>query len=379
MSTESSWMARLPWVLLALSTAWVVISLPLSIGHEPLFDTVLYGLQALAFATTGAFVAARHPRNPIGWIFSVQGFDNGFLEMWDGLYYHGFPASKVMHWTSDWWFVVDGSMFGLVFLLFPTGRLLSSHWRRVVAVLALAVLLGAPGQSMTTRNPNNPFAVDSPVVELMVNVGLVLLIAGIGLSMVALVMRFRRAVGIERLQLKQLVFAAALSLPSMMLAVVFDYESVLVQILIAAATSAVPIAAGLAILRYRLYDIDVVINRTLVYGALTATLAAVYLASVLLFQLALSPFIEGSSLAVAVSTLTVAALFRPVRARIQDAVDRRFFRHRYDAGRTVERFGARMRDQVDLDDIGIELRGVVADTIQPAHLSLWLREPEVGR
>ena len=353
---------------------------PLSLGHEPLFDTVFYGLQALALGATGAFVAARQPSNPIGWIFCIQGFYGGLLEFWgEGLAYHGVPTSTAGEWIIQWFWVVDGAAYALVFLLFPSGRLLSPRWRWVYWLLAAAVLLGAPGQSLTTRNPDNPLPVDSPVVATMLNIGLALLLAGIAASMAALVVRFRRATGIEHLQLKQLVFAAALTLPSMALAAFYYYDFVVVQVLIAVSLLSLPVAAGLAILRYRLYDIDVVINRTVVYGSLSAILAAVYLGSVLLLQAALSPFTEGSSLAVAVSTLAVAALFRPVRARIQEVVDRRFFRSKYDARQTLEQFGTHMRDQVDLEDIGSDLLTVVGETVQPTHASLWLRTPEAAR
>jgi len=211
----------------------------------------------------------------------------------------------------------------------------------------------------------------------MFSLGMLLLLASLAAAVVSVVIRYRRATGIERVQLKQLVFAGGAFLPTAMLAVPFYNESVAVRVAISAALLGIPVAAGLAILRYRLYDIDVVINRTLVYGALTVTLAASYLGSVLVLQLAFSAFTEGSGLAVAASTLAVAGLFRPLRRRIQATVDRRFFRRRYDAARTLARFGAHVRDEVDLDALGGELRAVVAETMQPTHVTLWLRRTKV--
>ena len=198
-------------------------------------------------------------------------------------------------------------------------------------------------------------------------------LTSVGLATASLVLRFRRARGEERLQLKWFVSAAVLFATSCLIAaVIFAVVGDLPaggQLLILTAFATIPVAAGTAILRHRLYDIDVVINRALVYGALTATLGATYFALVLLIGLA----VGKSNVAIAVSTLAVAALFRPARARIQAVVDRRFYRRRYDAAQTLEAFGARLRDELDLDSLGADLRGVVRETVQPAHVSLWLR------
>ncbi len=207
-----------------------------------------------------------------------------------------------------------------------------------------------------------------------------LVVVGVTLAATSTVRRLRRARGVERQQVKFVLVVGAI----VALATAATMTSWFVSpdggqqariAVIGVSFAAFPVAAGVAILRHNLYDIDVVINRTLVYGSLTATLAAAYLGSVLLLQLALDPVTSGSSLAVAVSTLGVAALFRPARGRIQEVVDRRFYRRKYDAARTLERFSSRLREQVDLEALGGELSAVVHETMQPAHVSLWLRTP----
>jgi hypothetical protein len=241
---------------------------------------------------------------------------------------------------------------------------------------------------------DNPFGiggVPADVWTVMSRAGDVL--AGIAFSLAAasLVVRFRRSRGTERQQLKWFAYVgllAAAGLAVAMAQVLFgaqpgeDVEGGWLELLgaigwftaLGAIVLGIPLATGMAILRHRLYDIDVVINRTLVYGVLTATLLLSYLGLVLMLQLALGPLTEDNGLAIAGSTLGVAALFRPARARIQELVDRRFYRRKYDAAQTIERFGAHLRDEVELDSLSAELRGVVAETMQPAHVSLWLRE-----
>jgi hypothetical protein len=212
--------------------------------------------------------------------------------------------------------------------------------------------------------------------------GWVLVMVGTLLAAASMLVRLRRAHGVERQQLKLVLavgaLVAAVTAVDMSGWLVWPQGSLQIRIgLIGLSFAAFPVAAGVAILRYRLYDIDVVINRTLVYSALTATLAAAYLASVLLLQVALQPLTENSGLAIAASTLAVAALFRPARARIQALVDRRFYRRRYDTQRTLEAFTARVRDEVALDALSTDLREVVAETMQPTQVSLWLRAPHL--
>ena len=277
----------------------------------------------------------------------------------------------------------------LAVVLFPTGHYLSRGWRRagttvlVANAFALVVVAFEPGPLPNHPRIRNPLGLDAAagLLHALAAAAPVVVAVTLLFPIAAVVARFRRSRGLERQQLKWLALAAAYSIAT--LAVLLALDSVLnldtgtgrvvAGSMLGLVMAAPPAAAAMAILRHRLYDIDVVINRTLVYGALTATLAAAYLVVVLLLQLVLQPLTPDTGLAIAASTLAVAALFRPARARIQAAVDRRFYRRRYDAKQTLEAFSGRLRDQIDLDALSAELRGVTQQTMQPAHVSLWLR------
>ena len=367
---------------------------PNSIG-SPVIDGV-FAAFFLSFATVGALIAARQPRNPIGWLFLGGGLAAALEEPLLGWSTYALvtepgslPGGAAAALVADAvWLPSLASATLFMFVLFPTGRPPSRRWRPFVwiftldmAVYVVATLLN-PGGLYFFPSIDNPLGIEAAGESLQTALDYASPIVFVSLlvGLVALVLRFRASSGVEREQLKWIVYLAAVFValtPGLIVLGEREVEvaGVLVSDLVfTVLVCSVPVAVGLAILRYRLYDIDVVINRTLVYGALTATLATAYLGTVLLLQLALSPLTEESDLAIAGSTLAVAALFRPARARIQSGVDRRFCRRRYDAARTLEGFGARLRDQVELDSLSAELRGVVADTMQPAHVSLWLRE-----
>jgi hypothetical protein len=345
---------------------------------------IVWAAVILGFGVVGALIASRHPLNPIGWIFCAGALAfslSGLGESYAIYTLFADPAGplgggRTMAWFSTWVWVPGGVALVVYFpLLFPSGRLLSARWRPVAAAaIAAAAFLSvgiafSPGRFDDLPQVENAYGVagtGGDVFRAFQSLGWLLLVVCLVASATSLVLRFRRARGVERLQLKWVAAASGLLVASFFLWEVWEG-------LVPLGIGAMVVAAGIAILRYRLYDIDVVINRTLVYGVLTATLAGAYLATVLLLQVALSPLTEESDLAIAGSTLAVAALFRPARRRIQAIVDRRFYRRRYDAARTLERFGTRLRDQVELDSLSGELRAVVAETMQPAHVSLWLR------
>jgi hypothetical protein len=370
---KASRLARSLWALTVIGLA-VAIALPSAEADEDAWALVATVIFALSFATVGALVASRRPHNPLGWImcgaglaYAVGGVSITYVEstLAQG---DDDAIATLMDWVSGWvWMLGIGPAATFLLLLFPTGRLPSPRWLPVARAAAGALALMVAGIALTPL----------PGAELAAGLGSFLLLLTALASVASVVFRFRRARGEERCQLKWLTYAAAVAGLVLLLVIVAEsttgVSDELSNTLVSVSVAALPVSMGIAILRHGLFDIDVVINRTLVYLALTVTLVGAYVAAVLLFQLVLSPLTEESDLAIAGSTLAVAALFRPARARIQSAVDRRCYRRRYDAARTLEAFGARLRDEVDLDALGGELRTVVADTVQPAHVSLWLR------
>jgi hypothetical protein len=348
---------------------------------------------ALAFASVGALVARRVPANRIGLVFCLTGLWNSVqLLTWQyadvGLHttrLRGAAAAAILNTAIS---EASAGMLVLSLLLFPDGRLPSRRWGAALVGLlggmALLTLAGTfhPGAyAEPFASVSNPFGIHGArgVLDAVDLVGWFLVIGAGALAAAAMIVRLKRARGVTRQQLK-LVLAVgsvvgAVAVTVMATWLVWPHAHLQSRMaVLGIAFAAFPAAAGVAILRYRLFDIDVVINRTLVYVSATALLAGAYTAFVLLFQLVLSPLTSGNSLAVALSTLAVAALFRPARARVQALVDRRFYRSKYDAERTLRAFASRLRDEVELDALREELTTVIVETMQPAHVSLWLRE-----
>jgi hypothetical protein len=343
----------------------------------------------IVFSAMGALIASRQPRNPIGWILCGAGlagalatFSHGYADHWlDGGGGPDLLGKSAAEYGEVSWMPLVLPCATFLLLLFPDGRLLSSRWRwvaRAAAAGMVCAFVGSvliPGKIPDYPQVLNPYGLKSLSDPLQALGFAMLAIALVG-SPLSLVLRFRRAAADERQQIKWLALAGAVAVVTLVIGTA-GYDALgqtLPDFAILLSVLGLPLATGVAILRYRLYDIDVVINRTLVYGALTATLALTYLGSVLLLQLALNGLTSGSGLAVAASTLAVAALFRPARARIQEGVNRRFYRRKYDAQRTLQDFSARLRDEVDLAALSTDLSAVVRETLQPAHVTLWLRE-----
>jgi hypothetical protein len=390
--------ARLAWSLCGLALALLVATLlvllasrpPLTPAADPWQRQAADLLTSVGPSLLGGLIAARRPDNRYGWLWlavglvlAVQAFAMAYASVAQAAGPTGPPGLAVAAWAFGLAFTAFLSLFPFVFLLFPTGRLPSPRWRlwawAIIALGAATLIATAFGSGTAAEGVANPFAVGGwlgGIFGRVVDPGIWLLVLAIALSALSLLVRFRRARGVERQQLKWFAYAAALLaafLFSQTLGLqTFGLVDLLLETLIFAGVYA---GIGIAVLRYRLYEIDRLVNRTVVYGTLTALLGLVYAAGVFGLGNLLNPAGEQSALAVAASTLAVAALFQPARRRVQQVVDRRFNRRRYDAAQTIEAFSTRLRDEIDLDTLSAELLAVVSQTMEPTRASLWLRPP----
>jgi hypothetical protein len=384
------WPAGLAWALWALlvlgvpAVAWLN-QLARQTGRSDLgsnADTAIYDLVAVSSATVGAVLASRRPRHPVGWLLLALGlwFVYGY-GIWALLAWRGAP-SAIGSAILDANVVVIPACLGFVLLLTPTGRLPSPRWRwwaRVAAAVPVVGLVSLalgpfrePGQTVA-----NPLAIPVLTGPLLVARGVAFVVAGLAIPVGAwsLVVRFRRGRGVERQQLRWLAVAAvpvAVAAVAALAAPALAGNEVALEEVPGVCLAVLPLAIGAAILRYRLYDLDRIISRTVTYGLLTVLLGGGYAVVVLGLGQLLG---RDSSLVVAGATLAVAGVFQPARRRIQAVVDRRFNRRRYDAAMTIEGFSARLRDEVDLGTLTGELLAVVEQTMQPTQVSLWLRPP----
>jgi len=397
------------WALWAVAVGVGLATIPLVVANrdapiQGYFGTasleVVFILIFLSFPTVGALVARRLPRNAVGWLLVAGGLSFVFSVFANEFAVYGtfttpgaLPGTSFMLWASATWSWTPG--FGLLaalFLLFPTGRPLSSRWRIVLQSVVVGIVLLTVGYAFRpgpfdppwtfVTNPYAPAGVLGDVMTVVNWIGNGASGLAILLGAASLVIRFRRASGVERQQLKWLAYAASLLaayLPFAYFFVIFQpngslfVPASLVGLLV---FLMIPIATGVAVLRYRLYDIDIVIERTLVYGLTSAAIGAAFFGGIVVLQAALRPLTGGSEVAVAASTLVCFALFQPVRRRAQSTVDRRFYRSRYDASRTLDVFTSRIAGEVDIDAVGADLAEAVVTTVRPVHVSLWLRKPE---
>jgi len=390
-------------MFLAIVALYVLIrsapQVPGSVSTRFTLTDLLIGVPFLAFPMVGALIASRRPNNPIGWICLTVGFL--FLLLGVSEYYSIYGVAKPgsvpfpigVAWLGNWlWMPAVGLFATYLFMLFPDGRLPSRRWRplawlsgAVIVVLSLGFGLAPGPVASLPRKIGNPFGLEGfPWLSDAANVSFPLLALCILASVVSLVLRYRRSRDEEREQIKWIAFAASvvglLFLTGLVISLIYGSKppswTRLLDTMTALSYTGVPIAVGFAVLKYRLYDIDIIINRTLVYVSLTLMLALVYFGGVTATQ-AIFRTLTGQEqqpqLAIVVSTLVIAGLFNPLRRRIQSFIDRRFYRKKYDARKTLEGFSARLRDETNLGALSDELVGVVRETMQPVHASLWLR------
>ena len=417
----ASWLA---WSIFAVCVALIALALLLGIIARESFPfrpgerldpslAVLTGVLSLAYPTLGALIASRLPTNPIGWIFcgvgllySAQRFTEAYAD-YALLVNRALPAGEYVAWSSSVWGPGLALAGVFVMLLFPDGRLLSRRWRIVAWAALFGAALGTLGDAFMPGNlfphpyVKNPFGVAEAIGGGITTYDLFAAAGFFGRTLVSMsnlaalfsvVLRLYRARGDEREQLKWFLYAAVPSAFCLSI-ILLDYMLFLFTTHFLGYTTSLlslevhnyvrhagvfallllPICTYIAIVRYHLYEIDVIINRTLVYGSLTGLLALLYFGSVTALQYLFSLLTgQGDTLAIVASTLAIAALFSPLRGRIQGFIDRRFYRRKYDAAKTLEAFGARLREETDLEKISDDLVGVVRETMQPSHISLWL-------
>lgn len=405
--------AALLWTAVALQVVLVSLGilfealnrLPLSSGPGFTVDALASAASILMFPAVGALIFRRRPEHPIGWLFccvnlgwAINNFAGPYAKYALVTNPGTVPGGEVAVWFYFWPGPVSVALFALLILLFPNGRPLSPRWSIVAwltagyAVVGAVTIALAPGRIDDTIG----FAVDNPVgiggpfgdvLALLAGITQPLAVPLLMVALVSLALRQRRSTGKERQQLEwftsSLVLYVLLVGADTALHIYYGTESAMPQWaalfndIAINSDILIPIAAGIAILRYRLYDIDFLINRALVYTTLTISLTVVYVGCVVLLQTLLNSFMsESSQLVIVASTLTIAALFNPLRRRVQSFVDRRFYRRRYDATRTLEAFSSRLRKETDLDALSGHLVEVVSETMQPAHVSLWIRTTE---
>jgi hypothetical protein len=357
-----------------------------------------------AFPVIGGLIVSQRPSNTVGWIFCAIGLGTAFTSFSAGYIQHALTthadtqlATGLVDAVGNAVWILNLGLGSLLLSVFPDGKPLRGPWRVIfwatVAAVAATVLASVvqPGPLETGGRVVNPLgiaALDS-VLSAIDTVGHFLFIPLVLVAVASVIVRYRRAEGVQRQQIKWFAYGAGLLVLVIAVTLVASdaltpagqnpSNSVISNVGFSLAFVMLPLGAGIGVLRYRLYDIDVLINRTLVYGSLTLALAAVYVASVALMQALASRLTGQHALppaAVVVSTLLIAALFSPLRRRLQRFIDRRFYRARYDTARTLERFAATLRSEVDLRDLSDHLVGVVDETMCPAHLSLWLRPHE---
>ena len=375
-----AWAAWSVCILLILSA---LITWFLGGGNLLVHPSILLTSIAFAcFGTVGALIALQRPKNTIGWIFCLVGIGTGITDF-SGAYTsfvtahgHAFlPGSGIFNWLGDTiWPLNWGLMLVFLPLLFPNGHLLTRRWRFVSWLAALMILLSMLTSQLVYVGPASSASFWSNLGSFINLLELPLTIA----ALASLVLRFRQARERERQQIKWLAYGTTIMVMLIVGGVLLlPNLNGLFQLIFSIAIICLPLSIGISILRHQLYDIDVLINRTLVYATLTALLALIYFGLIFALQDLLGAIIKfNNDVTIVISTLSIAALFQPLRARLQRVIDRRFYRRKYDAARTLAAFSATLRDEVDLYQLRQHLLTILEETVQPTHVSLWLRKDE---